>query len=291
MKQLASLLFFIFTPVSADVQDLEPTLSGKYDVGGFNLYLECYGTQGPTVVLESGFGGYGSNGLWKKVIAEVSPDAQVCSYDRAGLGRSDAGPVPFSSKDVADRLHRLLTAAEIRAPFILVSHSYGSYHLKMFNAMYGESVLAALFVDPTPFGLMKFSAENWPAPSSADTPEVIEFRSGSRRSYFDPSDNPETMDFKKSYEEVSSASDFGTKPLIVIKATREIEPWGDWARNLPPEIEQGNRDFLLESDEVFLALSENSEIITAKTTEHNVHWHEPQTVIEALRTLINKGLR
>tara|TARA_R100001509_G_scaffold57742_1_gene31810 strand:- start:15259 stop:16134 length:876 start_codon:yes stop_codon:yes gene_type:complete len=291
VKQFISLLLFIVIPVSVHAKDLKPNISGKFDVGGFSLYLECYGTQQPTVVLESGFGGYGSNGLWNKVITEVSPDSQVCVYDRAGLGRSDAGPVPFSSKDVAERLHGLLATAEINEPFILVSHSYGSYHLKMFNALYGESVLAALFVDPTPFGLMKFSAENWPAPSSSDTQEVIEFRSNDRKAYFDPSDNPETMDFEKSYEEVASANDFGAKPLIVIKATREIEPWGDWARDLPPEVEERNRAFLTESDELFLALSENSEVITAETTEHNIHWHEPKIVIENLRALINKVSR
>ena len=33
-----------------------PSTSGKFDVGGHSLYLECYGEGSPTVVLENAFG-------------------------------------------------------------------------------------------------------------------------------------------------------------------------------------------------------------------------------------------
>lgn len=137
-----------------------------------------------------------------------------------------------------------------------------------------------------PIGISKYAAEMWPEPSSSDTPEVIEYRTNDIRSYNDPFDNPEKLDFKQSENEVESATKFGSKPLIIIKAKREIEPWGDWARNLPLEIEERNTAFLLASDDKILALSANSKMLVANTTHHNVHWHEPAIVINELMSLI-----
>jgi len=108
LKRFISFCFYITAAFSLQANELSPSISGKFDVGGYGLYLECFGDKKPTVVLESGFGGYGSNGLWQKVITQVSDSARGCLYDRAGLGKSDEGPIPFSSKDVAKRLEKLL---------------------------------------------------------------------------------------------------------------------------------------------------------------------------------------
>ena len=55
-------LFTILTSTNAigAEQELLPTKSGLYDVGGFKLYLECYENDKPLLILEQGFGRSGS---------------------------------------------------------------------------------------------------------------------------------------------------------------------------------------------------------------------------------------
>lgn len=63
----------------------------KIDIGGHGLYIDCSAALaqgGPTVVLEAGLNQDADT--WNKVQPEVARFARVCSYDRAGLGTSDA---------------------------------------------------------------------------------------------------------------------------------------------------------------------------------------------------------
>ena len=79
------------------------------DVGGFRLHLNCSGTGSPAVVLDAALGG--SSISWSLVQPVIAKRTRICSYDRAGLGWSDAGPMPRTAGRVADELHTLLAAA------------------------------------------------------------------------------------------------------------------------------------------------------------------------------------
>src|SRR3954447_17839407 len=61
------------------------------DVGGHRLHLVVAGspTEAPTVVLEAGMASMSANWAW--VQRDVAERFRVVSYDRAGLGWSDAG--------------------------------------------------------------------------------------------------------------------------------------------------------------------------------------------------------
>jgi pimeloyl-ACP methyl ester carboxylesterase len=62
----------------------------RVDIGGRALFISCTGTGSPTVVLEAGSGS--ASNTWFSVQPEVARFTRVCSYDRAGLGRSDPAP-------------------------------------------------------------------------------------------------------------------------------------------------------------------------------------------------------
>lgn len=87
------------------------------DVGGFRLQLNCTGKGTPTVILESGLGDVLPE--WERVQPRIAAFTRVCSYDRAGYGASDAGPMPRTSLEEADELHRLLKNAGERSPVVL----------------------------------------------------------------------------------------------------------------------------------------------------------------------------
>lgn len=114
---------------------------------GRRLNLNCVGTGSPTVVFEAGLGVPISN--WGFVQPVISQKTRACSYDRAGLGFSDAGTRASSSKNIVDDLHRLLAAAAIKPPYVLVGHSYGGLTVRLYAYTYPTDVVGMVLVDPT----------------------------------------------------------------------------------------------------------------------------------------------
>jgi pimeloyl-ACP methyl ester carboxylesterase len=115
------------------------------DVGGHRLYLECEGTGVPAVVMDAGLGG--SSLDWLLVRGELAKSSRVCTFDRAGMGHSEPGPLPRSPGRNAQELHRLLEAGGVPGPYILVGHSLAGKNARMFAAAYPGDVAGMVLVD------------------------------------------------------------------------------------------------------------------------------------------------
>ena len=81
------------------------------EVNGYPLHVRCTGQGNPTVILETGLGAWSSH--WALVQPVVAEATRVCSYDRAGRGWSDSGPLPRDARRIAMELHALLGGADI----------------------------------------------------------------------------------------------------------------------------------------------------------------------------------
>lgn len=127
------------------------------DVGGHRLHIHATGNRGPVVVFDAALGG--SSISWTFVQAPVAEFARAVSYDRAGFGWSDAGPLPRTAGRAADELRVLLDRAGERPPFVVVGHSYGGLVMRIFAARYRADVAGIVLVDPA-------EPEDWlhPAP-------------------------------------------------------------------------------------------------------------------------------
>ena len=129
------------------------------DIGGLRLHINCTGPGSPTVIMDSGLGD--TSVIWQLVQPEVSRFTRVCSYDRAGLGWSDAPNEPRASSSIANELYRLLTRAIVPAPYVLVGSSSGGYSIRVFASRYRKQVVGMVLVDSTypdqlnrpPFGI------------------------------------------------------------------------------------------------------------------------------------------
>ncbi len=118
------------------------------DVGGgrrMNLY--CSGSGSPTVVLDAGGGG--STLSWRYVQPLVATFTRVCSYDRAGAGFSDPGPLPRTTHAIVADLRRLLQRAGMRPPYVMVGHSMGGYDVRLFADLFTSEVAGMVLVDPS----------------------------------------------------------------------------------------------------------------------------------------------
>jgi len=63
---------------------------------GTRLNLYCLGRGSPTVVFDSGWEDWAP--VWAIVQPQVAKWSRACSYDRAGAGFGDAGPMPRRRK-------------------------------------------------------------------------------------------------------------------------------------------------------------------------------------------------
>ena len=112
------------------------------------MFLDCRGTGSPVVILQAGLGADSS--AWRRIQQAVAETTTVCSYDRAGRGRSDPAPAPQDAAGIARDLHDLLAKAGIAGPYVLAGHSSGGPYVRVFQHLYTEDVVGMVLVDPQP---------------------------------------------------------------------------------------------------------------------------------------------
>jgi pimeloyl-ACP methyl ester carboxylesterase len=114
---------------------------------GRRLNLYCIGSGSPTVVFDSGL--TDETAVWALVQPVIAAHTQACSYDRAGSGYSDPGRRAGTSANIVDDLRRLLTAAEIKPPYVLVGHSYGGMNVRLYADLHPDEVAGMVLIDPS----------------------------------------------------------------------------------------------------------------------------------------------
>jgi pimeloyl-ACP methyl ester carboxylesterase len=128
-----------------------------YDVGGGRrMRMVCEGQadpRSPTVVFEAG--AFGFSGDWAYVQNDLTArGVRSCAYDRAGMGLSDPSKEPRDGVNVARDLEKLLAAARIDGPLVLVGHSMAGSRLELFANRNPQRVKGLVFVDTTPSDVM-----------------------------------------------------------------------------------------------------------------------------------------
>jgi len=129
---------------AADVRAYPPP-GQMVDVGGYRLHINCIGAGSPTVVIESGWGDMSA--AWGWVQPEVAKTTRICTYDRAGMGWSEASPEPRVAREYAKELHTLLANAHETGPYVLVGHSMGGFTVLVYAHDYPADVSGLVFVD------------------------------------------------------------------------------------------------------------------------------------------------
>lgn len=115
------------------------------------------------MILDAALGG--SSVSWSLVQPEIARLTRVCSYDRAGFGWSDPGPVPRTAGRMADELRILLRAGGADPPFVLVGHSFGGLVMEVFARRYRSDTAALLLVDPA-------HPEDWVRPAPKEQRKI-----------------------------------------------------------------------------------------------------------------------
>lgn len=133
------------TDSAQDRETYAPT-GQLFEVNGNTMHLYCIGEGSPTVILESGVGG--NTLLWAYIQPAVAETTQVCVYDRAGYGWSEANSNERKTPNMAEELHILLTQTGIEPPYILARHSFGGLVIRTYASLYPHDVVAACSLPP-----------------------------------------------------------------------------------------------------------------------------------------------
>jgi pimeloyl-ACP methyl ester carboxylesterase len=113
-------------------RDLESAPPGRLiDVGAHRLHLWCSG-QGSAVIFDSGFGGTSFD--WYVVRRDVSEFTTACAYDRAGMGYSDSGPSPRTSRRIAREFAERLRRSETKLPVVLIGWSDSGLYVRTYSS-------------------------------------------------------------------------------------------------------------------------------------------------------------
>ena len=121
---------------------------GLVDAGGHQLHIHCSGQGSPVVILEAALGSMSAE--WGWIQPDVAKVTRVCSYDRAGLGWSEAGDSSFEPARVPEELRVLLDRANEKGPVVLAGHEGGALFARMYAARFaGDTAALVLIDDPT----------------------------------------------------------------------------------------------------------------------------------------------
>lgn len=296
------LLGFIYEPI-AEATDAKtyPAPGQLVDVGGYRLHINCTGTGNPTVVIDAGWGDWST--AWEFVQPDVAKTTRVCTYDRAGMGWSETGPLPRDAAQFAKELHTLLQNAGIPGPYVMVGHSMGGLTVRVFVHDYASEIAGVVLIDsmtPQQFTQLPTAVQ----PPSDSQSQLFSFpaalaRFGVMRLFAKPLGlAPFTALDEQAYYsrlvrtqnvqayisegqgmpaggmEASAVKTFRDLPLIVLTAKlNDIPGWPEWQAEL-------------------LQLSSNSQQLFAENSGHNIQSDEPKAAVAAILQMVRQtGMR
>jgi pimeloyl-ACP methyl ester carboxylesterase len=291
------LVGYIYEPLAeASDEKMYPPPGQLVDVGGYRLHINCTGTGSPTVVIDAGWGDWST--AWGFVQPEVAKTTRVCTYDRAGMGWSEAGPLPRDAAQYAKELHTLLHNAGTPGPYVMVGHSLGGFPVRVFVHDYASEIAGVVLIDSmTPqqftaaptgdqppsdapsqplslpaalarFGIVRLLAKPLGlAPSTA--PDEPAFYSRLVRTQNVQAYISEGQGLPAAGAEAAAVKTFGDLPLIVLTAKLNNTPgWQEQQTEL-------------------LQLSSNSLQLFAESG-HNIQFEKPEAAVAAIVQMVEQ---
>lgn len=278
------------------------------DVVGYKMHIYCTGQGTPTVILLAGLDDFSI--VWSLVQPQVAKFTRVCSYDRSGLGWSEARPDPRTSENMVRELHTLLVKAQVATPYVMVGHSFGGALVQLYTHTYPDEISGMVLVDAThdelfsrippwrnlvwqkiemfrmlsplsSFGLLALAPELIPSRRLPDG-VVAQYRALSvSTNYFDTGAKENEL-YEKNLEELRGAhiSGFGKLPLIVLSEG----VWGSLPGVSETDNEKAWQAWQAMQTEL-VARSSNSKQVIAEKSGHFIQLQQPDLVIEAIREM------
>ncbi|MEJ0098845.1 MAG: alpha/beta hydrolase [Pseudomonadota bacterium] len=274
-------------------------------VDGKRIHVRRAGSGGPTIVFEAG--GAFSSAMWWPLQDRLAGLATVACYDRAGLGWSEPADLPRTIEQRADELGKVLQAAQLPAPYVLVGLSYGGPLIRVFAARHPELVAGLVFVDAAheaafaspgaqtylkrSAGMLRFIA----ALASVGVPRLLRMRGTSQPATALPFTDAQRAALESRFPPAASfrtGADEFTSMLRIAEVTRGLDARGSLGTRPVCVLSHGmpfpGPFAVLEHNHMrgqqeLAALSERGEVVVAEHSSHAIPLQEPGLVLEAVQ--------
>jgi pimeloyl-ACP methyl ester carboxylesterase len=264
----------------------------QVNIGTHSLHIHCLGAGTPVVVIDVGVGD--SYTSWQPIQQQLARDTRVCTYDRAGYGLSEPGPMPRHSKQVAQELKLLLERSGVKGPYLMVGHSLGGLNVQVFAAQYPDVVDGLVLLDLPPLAwimggpmfpelhdLFKQQTQELSAMAEALS-QSSDPRERSRADYFRTLASEHEELFGESARQVAAIASFGDLPLTVIASGKANPAFGENA--------QAFQQFWIEQSRELAGKSTRGTFVLVQESGHMLHQDAPAEVIQAIRRLLAQAL-
>jgi pimeloyl-ACP methyl ester carboxylesterase len=259
-------------------------------IGSHRLQIHVEGKGTPAVVLDAGLADQlGKLGLLQERIARVT---RVVTYNRAGYGRSEPGPLPRDAGSEAEELKALLDAASVKGPYVMVGHSLGALITQVFASRYPESVAGMVLLDPPPrsfilgqdYRELRSMAEQmtaeWQAiadsaAGSADT------RERAKSAFFRTIASEHREMFGTSAKQLAAISTFGDIPLVVVAAGKPNPAFG--------EVAEEFQKYWVERSRALSGESTHGRFVLAPGSSHFLYLDAPELVAECILSVLREA--
>ena len=305
-----------YQAIASWLEDRQPPPGQLIDMGHYRLHLCAAGEASPTIVLDHSLGGVEGYFL----IEKLSKLSRVCIYDRAGYGWSDHSPHPRTSDQIVKELDALLVRAGIAPPYILVGNSFGSYNVRLYAHTFPHKVVGLVLTDAlhetemlkmsVPLQALKLFFISGFVMSILGSmlgvirllkvfkvfellkPELRHFPQDSlnavKRSFCRAKHwltmSREMINLNKSARQVSIAKQFGTLPIVSIKASSFFRP-SFWTIFIPLK---GANQMREKMHAELRHLSTDCLQVEASKSGHFVWIDQPEVIVDAVKTLLDK---
>jgi len=290
---------------------------------GRTMNLYCSGAGGPVVVLDSGLGDGAWS--WSGVQGAIAEKTRVCSFDRAGYGRSSPGPAPRDSRSIVADMAAMLKIAKVPGPYVLVGHSAGSFDVRLFAFTHPKAVAGVVLVDPSADNQMERLAAAAPAikamqenaygpmkvctveprPPEAEkpcrrnlppgvTPQIEAFFAGeaTRPSNYqamlgelDAFGKLDSDELVAARKQAGGAHPLGDKPLIILTAGTQVAP------GLSAEDTAAVHKVWIAMHDEMTGLSTRGVNRTIEGATHYIHRDKPQVFLDAVFEVVDAARR
>jgi pimeloyl-ACP methyl ester carboxylesterase len=273
--------------LSACSADSRGEIDQLVSIGTHSLHIRCIGQGSPTVMIDTGVGD--TLERWDDLQSQITQFTHVCTYDRAGYGSSESGPLPRHSQQMADELQQLLENADIRGPYVLVGHSLGGLTMQVFADRYPDLVAGLILLDPSPLAFI--TGQAFPELYQMLAGQALEFQNMAEAAhqstdteaqaitnYLEAVASEHVALIAESATQIAAIESFGDLPLIVIGSGLPNPAFGADA--------EAFQQFWIEQNQELAAKSTDGRFVLAQESSHYIQEDAPDVVLNAIRETV-----
>ena len=186
--------------------------------------------------------------------------------------------MPRTARDVVDDLHRLLAAADLRPPYVLVAHSLGGLFARLYAQTFPDQVAGLVMVDTFAPEVPEIFGDKWLAyrdlldgTGTADKPDA------------------ERIDIGASIGQLQQAPPLRPLPIAVLSKT---EPFAGVPTSLPSGLTAADIESRWPlAQAAVVRLQPQTPQTLATGSDHYIQVRQPDLVITATRLVIDRTQR